>query len=197
MKAIKFCLAAAFAITIASCSETPKTDNVTGHEDTAVLKEDDRPVGTPTAEDAWASVDWNSPVVQYDEVKSKDVDVRGNDRFTIYGLGENVLFESGKADIKKSATPNLTQVAASINQRYAGGKVKVYGYTDDKGSDAANQALSRQRAEAVMSWLTTAGNISADRIVMYAEGEGRPVASNDNAAGRQQNRRVEIVAMKP
>jgi len=197
MKAINFCLAAAFAVTIASCSETPKTDNVTNSEDTAVLKGDDKPVGTPKAENAWASVDWNSPVVQYEEVKSKDVDVRGNDQYTIYGLGENVLFESGKADIKKSATANLTQVAASINQRYAGGKVKVYGYTDDKGSDEANKALSRQRAEAVMSWLTTYGNISPDRVVMFAEGEERPVAPNDNASGRQQNRRVEVVAMKP
>jgi outer membrane protein OmpA-like peptidoglycan-associated protein len=197
MNTLKLCLAAFFAISIASCSETPKTDNVTNDEDTMVMKTDDQPVGTPKAEDAWASVDWNSPVVQYEEVKSKDVDVRGTDRYTIYGLGENVLFESGKADIKKSAAANLSQVAASINQRYAGGKVKVYGYTDDKGSDEANKALSRQRAEAVMSWLTTDGGISAERIVMYAEGEERPVASNDNAAGRQQNRRVEVVAMKP
>ena len=197
MKTIKLCFFAALALIATSCSETKKTDNVTNNEDTAVLKSDDKPVGTPKAEDAWAKVDWNSPVVQYDEMKSKDVSVRGNDQYGIYGLGENVLFESGKADIKKSAEANMKQVAASINQRYAGGKVKVYGYTDDKGDDDANKGLSRQRAEAVKNWLSGNGNISADRIVMYAEGEDRPVASNDNAAGRQQNRRVEIVAMKP
>ena len=196
MNTIKLCMGAALVLTMASCSETNQTENVTNHKDTMVLKSEDQAAGTPKAEDAWARVDWNSPVLKYDEVKSADVNIRGNDQYGIYGLGENVLFETGKAEIRAAAMDNLTQVAASINQRYTDGKVKVYGYTDATGAADANQALSQQRADAVKNYLSAKGNIAADRITMYAEGEARPVASNENAAGREQNRRVEIVAMK-
>lgn len=196
MKLLKLIPAAALALMMASCSETPKTDNATDHPDTAVLKSNDEPAPTAKAEDAWSAVDWNSPVVKYDEVKNTNISVRGNDNYGIYSLGENVLFETGKADIKKDADANLKEVAASINQHYGSGKVKVYGYTDASGAADANAALSRQRAEAVKNWLASNGNIAADRITMYAEGETHPAASNDDAAGREQNRRVEIAAMK-
>lgn len=196
MNTIKLCIGAALALTIASCSSTSQQENVTNDKDTMVLKADDKAAGTPKAEDAWARVDWNSPVLKYEEVKSTDVNVRGNEQYGIYGLGENVLFETGKAEIRPAAMDNLMQVAASVNQRYADGKVKVYGYTDAAGAADANQALSQQRAEAVKSFLSSKGNIAADRISMYAEGESAPVASNENASGREQNRRVEIVAMR-
>ncbi len=189
--------ASALAILLASCSETDKKDNTTNDKDTMVLKNDNASASpTPRADDAWARVDWNAPVVKYDEVKSREVDVRGNSDYGIYGLGENVLFETGKADIKSGARSNLDQVAASIKAHYDGGKVKVYGFTDAQGASDANAALSRQRAEAVKNYLASNGNIAANRISMYAEGESHPVASNDNAAGREQNRRVEVVAMK-
>ena len=189
-------MAVAIALSLASCAETGKQENVTNHADTMVLRNSDAPVGTPKAENAWARVDWKSPVLKYDEVTNKDIDVRGNDQYGIYGLGENVLFETGKADIRSNAEANLAMVAKSIKQRYNGGKVKVFGDTDATGDAAANTALSRQRAEAVKSYLSSKGNIAADRIEMYAEGEERPVASNDDASGRMQNRRVEVVAMK-
>ncbi len=197
MKTIKLCFVAALALTMAACSDTNKKDNVTNDKDTMVLKSDNENAGTPKAENAWDRVDWNSPALKYDEVKSKDVNVRGNDQYGIYGLGENVLFETGKADIRKDAADNLNQVAASIKQHYDGGKVKVYGFTDDKGAADANAELSRQRAETVKTWLSANGNIAADRIAMYAQGESHPVASNETAGGREQNRRVEVVAMKP
>jgi len=196
MKLLQLVPAAALALMLASCSETPKQDNATNNADTAVLKSNSEPSPTAPAADAWAAVDWNSPVVKYDEVKTTDVTIRGNDQYGLYSLGENVLFETGKATIKSNAANNLKDVAASINQRYGSGKVKVYGYTDATGSADANAALSRERAEAVKTWLVSNGNIAEDRISLYAEGEGHPAANNDNAAGREQNRRVEIAAMK-
>ncbi len=196
MKLLNLIPAAALAFSIASCTDTPKENNVTNNPDTAVLKSNDEPSPTAKAADAWAAVDWNSPVMKYDEVKNTNISVRGTDNYGIYSLGENVLFETGKADIKKDADANLKEVAASINQHYGNGKVKVYGFTDAKGAADANAALSRQRAEAVKNWLTSNGNIAADRITMYAEGETHPAATNDDAAGREQNRRVEIAAMK-
>ncbi len=196
MKLLKLAPIAAFALFFASCTETNKGNNVTNSPDTAVLKSASEPAPTAKASDAWATVDWNSPIVKYDEVKNTNISIRGNDNYGIYSLGENVLFETGKADIKKDAAANLTEVAASINKHYGSGKVKVYGYTDATGAADANATLSRQRAEAVKMWLVSNGNITEDRISMYAEGESHPVASNEAAEGRQQNRRVEIAAIK-
>lgn len=195
MNITRISLIALLSLGAASCTETNKSDNMTGNKDTAVLKSDEQPTATAAAADEWSRVDWNSPVLSYAEVTDRNVAVRGSDQYGIYGLGENILFETGKADIKPSADANLQQVAASISQHY-NGKIKIYGYTDDAGADAANKGLSRRRAEAVMAWLTSKGKISADRISLYAEGEARPVASNETPDGRQQNRRVEVVAMK-
>lgn len=181
---------------LSACTETTKTENETNNQDTAVLTSSADPAPTAKAEDAWAAVDWNSPIIKYDEVKSSDVSIRGTDNYGVYGLGENILFETGKANLKSGAESKLKEVATSINQRYGDGKVKVYGYTDATGADDANKALSRERAEAVKTWLVSNGNIADNRISVYAEGESRPAATNENAAGRKQNRRVEIAAMK-
>lgn len=69
----------------------------------------------------------------------------------------------------------------------------MYGFTDSKGSAESNKQLAEQRAEAVQSWLAKNG-ISKDKVSVHPIGEGQPEASNSTAEGRQQNRRVEIVA---
>jgi len=71
--------------------------------------------------------------------------------------------------------------------------VSVEGHTDSVGSDAYNMKLSQRRADAVRDYMVAHG-IAADRITTEAFGETRPVASNDTAAGRAENRRVEIIA---
>jgi outer membrane protein OmpA-like peptidoglycan-associated protein len=68
----------------------------------------------------------------------------------------------------------------------------IEGHTDSVGSDEMNMTLSRQRAQAVQSALTQRG-VSATQISIEGRGESTPVASNDTAAGRQQNRRVEMI----
>ena len=196
MKLLKLIPITAFSLSIISCAETNKENNVTNNADTAVLKSNDEPAPTNKATDAWATVDWNTPVVKYDELKSGNISVRGNADYGIYSLGENVLFETERADIKKDAEANLNEIAGSIGKHYSSGKVKVYGFTDANGTNDANATLSRKRAESVKNWLISNGGISEDRISMYAEGESHPVASNEDAAGRKQNRRVQIVAIK-
>ncbi len=146
-----------------------------------------------TASADWNGVDFNAPVAAYDEVTDKNINVRGNDRYGIYGLGENVLFDEGKATIRSDAEANLKQVVSSIGKRYNGGEVRVYGFTDAKGSAGYNMELAQQRADAVKAWMQTNG-IDAAHISEAAIGEAQPVATNATEAGRQQNRRVEIVA---
>jgi outer membrane protein OmpA-like peptidoglycan-associated protein len=153
---------------------------------------------TATANDTHTATDWNSidfaaPALSYEEISDKNIDVRGNNSYGIYGLGENILFDEGKATIRPDAEANLKQITASIDKRYNGGDVRVYGYTDANGSAESNKELAQQRADAVKAWLQSNG-IDAGRISVNAIGEARPVATNSTEEGRQQNRRVEIVA---
>jgi outer membrane protein OmpA-like peptidoglycan-associated protein len=103
---------------------------------------------------------------------------------------QDVVFETGKADLKPGAAQRLQPL---VNYLQANGEVKVRidGHTDSVGAADYNQGLSQRRAEAVRSALSSAG-IDASRIEAVGHGEAEPVASNANAAGRQQNRRVEI-----
>jgi len=151
-----------------------------------------RPAVNTTSTD-WNGIDFNSPTLSYDEITDKSINVRGTNSYGIYGLGENILFDEGKAIIRADAAANLNQVTGSINKRYSGGEVRVYGYTDSTGSAGANMELAQQRADAVKGWLQSNG-IDAGRISVNAIGEAKPVATNSTEAGRQQNRRVEIVA---
>ena len=72
------------------------------------------------------------------------------------------------------------------------GSIRIEGHTDSQGAEAANQALSRRRAEAVMRFLAEAG-VDGGRMTAAGKGESSPVADNGSAAGRARNRRVEII----
>ena len=144
--------------------------------------------------DNWSDVNFNAPAASYSEITDRNIDVRGGSNYGIYGLGENILFDEGKSTIRPQAEGNLKQIAGSISQRYNGGQVRVYGYTDAQGSAGANKELAEQRAQAVRDWLVKNGNITEGNISLHPVGESQPVASNATESGRQQNRRVEIVA---
>lgn len=144
----------------------------------------------------WNDIDFNAPAVAYDEITDKNINVRGNDNYGIYGVGETVLFDEGKSTIRSGAEANLKQIAESMGKRYNGSNVRVYGYTDAVGSAGYNKELAEQRAEAVRAWLVKSGNVTESNISVHPVGESQPVATNSTEAGRQQNRRVEIVTGK-
>ena len=142
----------------------------------------------------WDNIDFNSPAASYEEITDTSIGVRGGNGYAIYSLGENVLFETDKSAVKGQAESNLKQIASSLSKRFNGGQIRVYGYTDAEGSAGYNKQLAEQRAEAVKNWLVKNGQISEQNISLHPVGESRPVASNATEGGRQQNRRVEIVA---
>lgn len=109
-------------------------------------------------------------------------------------LGSEVLFDTGRFDLKRAATATLEGVLA-ILAKYPGSPVLIEGHTDSIGAAAANQSLSENRASAVRRWLVGRG-VPAGRITARGHGEGSPVASNDTPQGRQQNRRVAIRIQK-
>jgi len=149
-------------------------------------------VTTPT----WDSINFNAPEANYEEITNRDINIRGNDNYAIYSIGENILFGTDKATIRPEAEANLKQLSASISKRFNGGEVRIYGHTDATGSSGHNKELAEQRAEAVRAWLVKNGNVNESRISLHPVGESQPVASNESAQGRQQNRRVEIVARR-
>jgi outer membrane protein OmpA-like peptidoglycan-associated protein len=103
----------------------------------------------------------------------------------------DVLFDTGKYTLKPGAREKLAKVAG-ILIAYPGLNIEVGGYTDNVGGDAMNQTLSENRAGAVRSYLVEQG-VTTNSVSAKGYGNTLPVASNDNAAGRQENRRVELV----
>jgi outer membrane protein OmpA-like peptidoglycan-associated protein len=102
-----------------------------------------------------------------------------------------VLFDTGAATLKPGADRELDRLADYLEQNPQA-RVKVEGFTDNRGSDQANEQLSERRAQAVAEALRQRG-VSEDRVQARGLGKEYPVASNDSAAGRQENRRVEVV----
>jgi outer membrane protein OmpA-like peptidoglycan-associated protein len=103
----------------------------------------------------------------------------------------DVLFDTGKYSLKPGAREKLAKVAG-ILIAYPGLNIEVGGYTDNVGGDAMNQTLSENRAGAVRSYLVEEG-VATNSVSAKGFGNTSPVASYDNAAGRQENRRVELV----
>ena len=106
-------------------------------------------------------------------------------------FASDVLFDTGSATLKPGATLELNRLADYMRDS-PNTRIIVEGYTDNRGSAEYNQQLSEERAQSVASALTTQG-IAADRIQTIGRGKEFPVASNATPAGRQQNRRVDIV----
>jgi outer membrane protein OmpA-like peptidoglycan-associated protein len=116
------------------------------------------------------------------------------ERGIVLTLGD-VLFTSGRADLKAGAAANLGRLVHFLKEN-ADRKVEIEGHTDNVGSDDYNQSLSQRRADSVKSFLMQQG-IGSDRIVASGKGEHRPVADNETEGGRQQNRRVEVIIANP
>lgn len=118
------------------------------------------------------------------------LEAEATERGLVLTLGD-VLFATGSARIQGGTNQNLEKLVNFLKQ-YPDRNVLIEGHTDNVGSAMFNQNLSRQRAESVRQFLTSRG-IASRRLTVSGYGFERPVATNDTATGRQQNRRVEVV----
>jgi outer membrane protein OmpA-like peptidoglycan-associated protein len=105
-------------------------------------------------------------------------------------MPSGITFATDQSTIQPRFQPTLDQVAATLAE-YPRTMIDVLGHTDSDGAEGYNQALSERRAQSVASFLTGRG-VATVRIATIGYGETRPIATNETAEGKAQNRRVEI-----
>ncbi len=127
---------------------------------------------------------------QLSEQLSKILVTRDSARGLIVSMSD-VLFDTGQYSLKSGAREKLAKVVG-ILIAYPSLNIAVGGYTDNVGGDEMNQKLSENRADAVRDYMVEQG-VAANSVTAQGFGNSLPVATNDNAAGRQENRRVELV----
>jgi lipid-binding SYLF domain-containing protein len=106
----------------------------------------------------------------------------------------NVHFETGRADLTPDSEPALNDAVATL-KGHPDWRIRVEGFTDNRGSKEVNEKLSSDRADAVANWLADHG-VDRDRLSSKGYGDRRPVASNSTPEGRTKNRRVELVRVQ-
>ncbi|MBD3425687.1 MAG: OmpA family protein [Candidatus Omnitrophica bacterium] len=132
------------------------------------------------------------------QIKDEQVSLKMDDRGLVIILSDDILFDSGKAEIKSDAKPMLDKVAKIIRQKVPEKNIGVTGHTDNvpitHSKWESNWELSTARATNVLHYLVKEG-VSPGRLSATGYGEHKPIATNATAEGRAKNRRVEIVIL--
>jgi len=133
------------------------------------------------------------------EIKDKQVSLQMRDKGLVITFVGDVLFASGKAKILPEANEMLSKVARVLKENVRDLSVGIEGHTDNVpitySGWKTNWELSTARALSVLHYLINDQNITPERLSAIGYGEYQPVASNDTKAGRQKNRRVEVVIL--
>ena len=103
------------------------------------------------------------------------------------------MFDVNKATLRDASKAELAKLAQILN-KYPDTNILVEGHTDNTGSEEYNLELSRQRAQSVENYLAGL-NVNPTRFTIMGYGESQPIATNETAEGRQQNRRVDLAIM--
>lgn len=131
------------------------------------------------------------------EINSDQVKVEMGDRGLVITFLAEVLFDSGKAKLRESALETLSKVTGVLNTTVKDLNIGIEGHTDNvpitKSSWKSNWELSTARALSVLHYMAGDQGLDPNRLSATGYGEYRPVADNGTSAGRQKNRRVEIV----
>jgi outer membrane protein OmpA-like peptidoglycan-associated protein len=134
----------------------------------------------------------NAALTQLRTLVTEITNLRETTRGLVISLSD-ILFDVDRATLRSGSEQNVRRIAAILNQ-YPEHQIAVEGHTDATGADAYNQRLSEDRAAAVRASLV-AGGVDPGRITSRGYGKTQPVATNESAEGRQQNRRVEVIVL--
>jgi outer membrane protein OmpA-like peptidoglycan-associated protein len=148
-----------------------------------------------TLEAQMAKVQTEQAVEKRKELESEleELKAKRSERGIVLTLGD-ILFETGKANLMPGAMRTIDHLAEFL-QKHSERNVLIEGHTDSVGTELYNLGLSQRRADSVKTALIARG-ISPTRVMTKGYGEQYPIASNDTSAGRQQNRRVEIIILE-
>lgn len=127
------------------------------------------------------------------DIGNDNVQITNTGDRLIVSLPQDLLFDTDSSVVRRDLQNDLFTVAGNL-QQYPASTIQVIGHTDSDGDAAYNQQLSERRATSVGNILVNAG-LPAGRLQTFGRGESQPVASNLSAAGKAQNRRVEIVIL--
>ena len=122
------------------------------------------------------------------------IEVRQNDRGLAISINSDILFDEGSHELKEESLPILQSIVLSVHN--ADSTISVEGHTDDRGSAEGQFRLSLRRAGSVLDYFVYSAGMSPTRFSLGGYGATRPLDSNASPAGRQKNRRVEIVLLK-
>lgn len=139
-----------------------------------------------------ARMETDAAKLKADELQKQltELNAKTTERGLVVTLGD-VLFSTGRAELRGGTPSNLAKLAGFLNQ-YPDRSVTIEGHTDSVGAEDYNRDLSERRAASVKSYLVGQG-VASSRLTSTGLGEGSPVAGNESATGRQQNRRVEVI----
>ncbi len=133
------------------------------------------------------------------EIEEKQIRLEMLNKGLVITFVDEILFDSGKAEIKKDAYSILDRVAKVLNNQVRNRNIAIEGHTDNqpirKSKWKSNWELSTTRATSVLHYLVNERGVAPERLSAVGYGEFRPVASNKTKEGRQQNRRVEITIL--
>lgn len=190
-----------------NCPETPGLQEFNGCPDTdgdGIMDKEDRcpneagsleNKGCPDTDgDTLVDVDDECPNVVGPVSNNGCPEVTQEVQKQLNDYARTILFDTGKATIKTESVSVMVDIIQILNE-YPNAKFTVEGHTDSVGSSESNQKLSEARANAVLNFLINEG-ISSTRLTAIGFGEDKPIATNDTANGRKQNRRVEINLVK-
>jgi outer membrane protein OmpA-like peptidoglycan-associated protein len=149
-------------------------------------------LGAQLAQSQTGLAEANARAARAMESLAKIAQVKEEARGMVITLSGQVLFVTAKAELLPSAQDQLTLVAKALQDQGEIKPIIVEGYTDSVGSESTNMKLSQDRANAVRSFLISKG-LPSEKLTAVGKGKSSPVASNETADGRANNRRVEIV----
>ena len=124
------------------------------------------------------------------DLEGSGVEVKRDGDNILLNMPNSITFDTAKSVVKPEFSGTLSSIANVLKQ-YPQTKVDVVGHTDSVGNEAYNQALSENRARAVVGKLVEFG-VDSSRLIPYGMGETTPIADNNTEAGKAQNRRVEV-----
>ena len=128
-------------------------------------------------------------------LEGSGVMIRRNGDSIVLVMPSDVTFAVDQSDVQPQFRRVLDDVARTLNA-YPQTTIDVVGHADSSGPDAYNQSLSERRASSVAGYLTNSGRVLPDRIFVAGMGERQPVATNDTAEGRAQNRRTDVLFIR-